>query len=78
MANSPLNLIVENTNNNQIGGPKYEENAKQLKNSRRIRSKKYIAYAEKSKGRPHSVQRTFNSIANNQILTEGSAILTES
>ena len=55
METSPLNLIVENTNNHKIGGPKYEENAKQLKNSRKIRSKKYIAYTEKSKGRPHSV-----------------------
>jgi len=41
---------VENTN-----GPKYEENVKVLKNSRKARGNKYLGYVESAKERPQSV-----------------------
>tara|TARA_B110000285_G_C15102698_1_gene605939 strand:- start:747 stop:1031 length:285 start_codon:yes stop_codon:yes gene_type:complete len=53
MPTSPLNLIVENTKS------KFDENGNKLTNVRKIRSKKYLAYGEKSirggSSRPHSV-----------------------
>ena len=68
---------MENTNSQQLGAKYENDNAKQLKNSRKVRSKKYLAYTETANGRPHSVERNFKSIGNNPVQSKTPAIITD-